>query len=262
MEKKDYEKELVFLQTELLKFQYYVKEHQLKVLIIMEGRDAAGKGGTIKRLTEHLNPRGCRVVALSKPSDVELTQWYFQRYVAHLPSGGEIVVFDRSWYNRAMVEPVMGFCTPEQHSDFLKAVPIFEQLLSQSGIKIFKFFLSINKNTQAKRFKEREEDPLKSYKISDVDKKSQELWDKYTIAQYNMFLQTYTKANPWTIIDSNNKKVGRINTFKTILKTVEYRDKPKPRYFEITEGKVYDAQAEIRRLSQNFPNINMYSNIA
>lgn len=259
MDTKEYEKELQKLQIELLKFQYFVKEKNLKVLIIMEGRDAAGKGGTIKRLTEHLNPRGCRVVALPKPSDVEITQWYFQRYVAHLPSGGEIVIFDRSWYNRAMVEPVMGFCTPEQHSEFLKAVPRFEQLLSESDIKIFKFFLSISKETQAERFKKRHEDPLKSYKISPVDEKSQELWDKYTIAQYNMFLQTDTQQNPWTIIDSNDKKIARINTFKSILSKVDYKDKPKNRMFEITEGDVHDAQAEIRRLSKNVPNINMYN---
>lgn len=167
----DYERELRRLQIELLKFQNHVKEQGLRVLIIVEGRDAAGKGGSIKRLTEHLNPRGCRIVALEKPSDVERSQWYFQRYVAHLPSAGEIVIFDRSWYNRAGVEPVMGFCTQEEHKEFLREVPKFEEMIKNSGIIFFKFYLSVSKEEQKKRFKERLTDPLKQFKISPVDEK-------------------------------------------------------------------------------------------
>lgn len=228
IDKMKYEKELVKLQIELLKLQAYVKEKNLKVLIIMEGRDAAGKGGTIKRITEHLNPRGCRVVALSKPSNVETTQWYFQRYVAHLPSGGEIVIFDRSWYNRAMVEPVMGFCTPREHMNFLQDVPNFENLLSRSGIIILKFFLSITKDTQEKRFKERKSNPLKTYKMSPVDNLALKMWNKYSVAQYNMFLQTDTENNPWIIVDSNDKKRARINTIKSILNRIDYSGKCSP----------------------------------
>ena len=168
-----YEKELRKLQIELLKFQNFVKEKGLKVLILTEGRDAAGKGGSIKRLTEHLNPRGCRVVALEKPSEVEKTQWYFQRYVSHLPAAGEIVIFDRSWYNRAGVEPVMGFCTQDEHKKFLKEVPLFEEMLVNSGILMFKFYFSVSKEEQKKRFESRKTDPLKQYKLSPVDEKSQ-----------------------------------------------------------------------------------------
>ncbi len=178
-----YEKELRQLQIELLKFQNHVKETGLKVLIIIEGRDASGKGGVIKRLTEHLNHRGCRVVALEKPSDVERTQWYFQRYSDHLPSAGEIVIFDRSWYNRAGVEPVMGFCTQEQHKEFLRQVPKFEEMLVSSGILLFKFYFSVSKDEQKKRFKDRKTDPLEQFKRSPVDQRSQELWDQYTVAK-------------------------------------------------------------------------------
>ena len=173
-----YEKELVKLQIELLKLQSYVKEKGLKVLILTEGRDAAGKGGTIKRITEHLNPRGCRVVALEKPSDVERTQWYFQRYIQHLPSAGEIVIFDRSWYNRGGVEPVMGFCTNEEHNMFLRQVPKLEEMLVNSGIILFKFYFSVSKEEQKARFDSRKDDPLKQYKLSPVDQQSQILWEQ------------------------------------------------------------------------------------
>ncbi len=221
----EYEKELRKLQIELLKFQNYVKENGLRVLMIFEGRDAAGKGGTIKRVIEHLNPRGARVVALQKPNDTEKTQWYFQRYIQHLPSAGEIVLFDRSWYNRAMVEPVMGFCTQKQHHDFLQDVPKFEEMIVDSGIKMFKFYFSVSKDEQAKRFKDRQNDPLKQYKLSPVDKQSQKLWDKYTLAKYTMLSSTHTSHAPWTIIRSNDKKKARINTIKHILNFVEYENK-------------------------------------
>ncbi len=220
-----YEEELEKLQIELLKFQNYVKEKGLKVLMIFEGRDAAGKGGTIKRITEHLNPRGARVVALPRPSDQEMTQWYFQRYAMHLPSAGEIVLFDRSWYNRAMVEPVMGFCTQRQQSKFLKDAPLFEKMLVEDDIKIFKFYFSVTKEEQARRFAKREQDPLKQYKLSPVDLKAQELWDEYALAKYMMLSATHTDVAPWTVIKSDSKKKARLNTIKHILNFVEYPDK-------------------------------------
>ena len=221
----EYEKELTKLQIELLKFQNYVKEEGLKVLMIFEGRDAAGKGGAIKRITEHLNPRGARVVALEKPSDIEKTQWYFQRYTKHLPSAGEIVLFDRSWYNRAGVEPVMGFCTSEEHHEFLREVPEFENMLVKSGIILMKYYVSVSKKEQARRFKKRETDPLKQYKLSPVDKESQKLWDKYTIAKFSMLMSSNSDVAPWTVVKSDDKKKARINCIKHILSHVEYPNK-------------------------------------
>ena len=223
-EKLDYEKNLIRLQVELLKLQNHVKASGLKILMIFEGRDAAGKGGTIKRITEHLNPRGARVVALEKPSERESTQWYFQRYVSHLPAAGEIVLFDRSWYNRSMVEPVMGFCTEREHHKFLKDAPSFEEMLVAEGIQIFKFYFSVSKKEQAKRFKARETDPLKQYKLSPVDKESQKLWDEYSLAKFMMLSATHTEDAPWTIIKSDDKKKARLNCIKHILNFVEYPD--------------------------------------
>ena len=222
-----YEDELKKLQIELLKMQNHIKEKGLKVLMIFEGRDAAGKGGTIKRITEHLNPRGARVVALDKPSDIEKSQWYFQRYSHHLPSAGEIVLFDRSWYNRGGVEPVMGFCTQEEHKEFLHEVPEFEKMLINSDIIMFKFYFSVSKHEQKRRFEKRRTDPLKQYKLSPVDEKSQGLWDKYTIAKYSMLLASHTDHAPWTIIRSDNKKKARINCIKHILSAMDYPNKIK-----------------------------------
>ncbi len=221
-----YEEELEILQIEFLKLQRHVKEKGLRILMIFEGRDAAGKGGTIKRITEHLNPRGARVVALDKPSDIEKTQWYFQRYVKHLPSAGEMVLFDRSWYNRAMVEPVMGFCSEREHHKFLKDVPDFEKMIAgdDNDIQIFKFYFSVSKKEQDRRFKSRETDPLKQYKLSPVDKKSQSLWNEYSIAKFMMLTSTHTKIAPWTIVKSDNKKKARLNVMKHILNFVEYPD--------------------------------------
>ena len=222
-----YEDELKKLQIELLKMQNHIKETGQKVLMIFEGRDAAGKGGTIKRITEHLNPRGARVVALDKPDDRERTQWYFQRYTHHLPSAGEIVLFDRSWYNRGGVEPVMGFCTQEEHKEFLHEVPEFEKMLINSDIKIFKFYFSVSKTEQGRRFDKRRTDPLKQYKLSPVDELSQELWDKYTIAKYSMLLASHTEHAPWTVVRSDNKKKARINCIKHILSNIDYPNKIK-----------------------------------
>lgn len=248
----EYEKELTKLQIELLKFQNHVKEEGLKVLMIFEGRDAAGKGGTIKRITEHLNPRGARVVALEKPSDIERTQWYFQRYTQHLPSAGEIVFFDRSWYNRAGVEPVMGFCTTEEHHEFLREVPEFEKMLVKSGIILMKFYFSVSKKEQAKRFKKREIDPLKQYKLSPVDKESQNLWDKYTIAKFSMLMASNTDTAPWTVIRSDNKKRARLNCIRYILSNVEYKNKIEEKdFFKLDKNILISGTNEIENMEQD-----------
>lgn len=247
----EYEEELQKLQIELLKLQKHIKEEGLRVLILFEGRDAAGKGGTIKRITEHLNPRGARVVALNKPSDVEKTQWYFQRYVQHLPSGGEIVLFDRSWYNRAGVEPVMGFCTQDEHQEFLHEVPFFERRLVNSGIILIKFYFSVSKDEQAKRFKEREKNPLKQYKLSSIDKYAQKLWDKYTVAEYSMFMASDTDATPWAVIHSDNKKKARINCIKHILNQIDYPEKIKPKHLKVDKEIIFGADEKIAEFDNN-----------
>jgi polyphosphate kinase len=244
----EYEAELKKLQIELLKMQNHIKETGQKILIIFEGRDAAGKGGTIKRITEHLNPRGARVVALNKPSDVEKTQWYFQRYTQFLPSAGEIVLFDRSWYNRAGVEPVMGFCTQEEHQEFLHAVPEFEKMLIDSDIRLFKFFFAVSKEEQEKRFEKRRNDPLKQYKLSPVDEKSQDLWDQYTVAKYSMLLASHTSHAPWKIIRSDNKKKARINCIKYILQNIDYPEKLKAKKLETDSEILYNADEEIKTM--------------
>lgn len=249
-----YEKELVKLQIELLKLQSYVKEKGLKVLILTEGRDAAGKGGTIKRITEHLNPRGCRVVALEKPSDVERTQWYFQRYIKHLPSAGEIVIFDRSWYNRGGVEPVMGFCTNEEHNMFLRQVPKLEEMLVNSGIILFKFYFSVSKEEQKARFDSRKDDPLKQYKLSAVDQQSQILWEQYTLAKYSMLLASNTDFAPWTIIVSNDKKKARLNTIKSILARIDYPKKISKKELEVDEKLVKTGSQEIAIMAKTLRN--------
>ena len=251
-EKLEYEKELRKLQVELLKFQNYVKENGLRVLMIFEGRDAAGKGGTIKRITDHLNPRGARVVALEKPTDKEQSQWYFQRYVTHLPSAGEIVLFDRSWYNRAMVEPVMGFCTERQHRKFLRDVPEFEKMLVEDGIKLFKFYFSVSKKEQAKRFKDRENDPLKQYKLSPVDRESQRLWDEYTLAKFMMLSTTHTSIAPWTVIKSDNKRRARLNSIKHILNFVEYPNKINQKDIIVDRDIVIYGSDEAIKMEKNF----------
>jgi polyphosphate kinase 2 len=242
----EYEKELIKLQIELLKLQNYVKDKGIKILMIFEGRDAAGKGGTIKRITEHLNPRGARIVALEKPSDIEKSQWYFQRYTQHLPSAGEIVLFDRSWYNRGGVEPVMGFCTSEEHHEFLREVPQFEDMLVKSGIILLKFYFSVSKEEQNKRFKKRKTDPLKQYKLSSIDKQSQNLWDKYTIAKFSMLMASNTDVAPWTIIRSDNKKQARLNCIKYILNKIDYPNKISKFKLKIDKDIVIDGSKEIK----------------
>jgi polyphosphate kinase 2 len=225
MSRKAYEQEKYKLQVELLKLQNWVKENKQRVVIIFEGRDAAGKGGTIKRFMEHLNPRGARVVALEKPSESEKGQWYFQRYVQNLPTAGEIVLFDRSWYNRSGVERVMGFCTDDEYKEFMIQVPEFERMLVKSGIHLIKFWFSVGRDEQKRRFKERENHPLKQWKLSPVDLASLNMWDEYTKAKEAMFFDTDTADAPWTVIKSDCKKRARLNAMRYILTKINYSGK-------------------------------------
>ncbi len=225
MSRRNYELEKYRLQVELLKLQAWVKETGQRVVILFEGRDAAGKGGTIKRFMEHLNPRGARVVALEKPSDVERGQWYFQRYVEHLPTRGEIVMFDRSWYNRAGVERVMGFCTDEEYLEFMRQAPEFERNLVRSGLHLIKFWFSVTRREQRRRFKERKSHPLKQWKLSPVDLASLDKWDEYTRAKESMFFYTDTADAPWTVIKSDCKKRARLNAMRYVLHKLPYANK-------------------------------------
>ncbi len=225
MLRRDYEEQKFVLQTELLKLQAWVKESHQRVIILFEGRDAAGKGGAIKRFMEHLNPRGARVVALEKPSEVERGQWYFQRYVQHLPTAGEIVLFDRSWYNRAGVERVMGFCTQAEYEEFLRQAPEFERNLARSGIHLIKFWFSVSQEEQRRRFKEREAHPLKQWKLSPVDLASLDKWQAYTRAKEAMFFHTDTADSPWTVVKSDDKKRARLNAMRYVLHSLPYTGK-------------------------------------
>lgn len=217
-----YEQELIDLQIELGKLQNWVKENGKRVAIIFEGRDAAGKGGTIRRFTQHLNPREMRIVALPKPTDAEKNQWYFRRYIKQLPDGGEIVFFDRSWYNRAVVEPVNGFCTQEQHDLFMKQVIDFENMLHEDGLILIKFWLEIDKEEQQERFDARRENPLKQWKLSPIDAKAQELWDVYSKYRTAMFEKTNTTNTPWVVVQANSKKRARLESIKYVLKQIDY----------------------------------------
>ncbi|MGI9210816.1 MAG: polyphosphate kinase 2 [Rhodococcus sp. (in: high G+C Gram-positive bacteria)] len=225
MDRATYEVEKYLLQIELLKFQAWSKENGSKHVIVFEGRDAAGKGGTIKRFQEFINVRHARVVALNKPSDREQGQWYFQRYVRHFPTAGELVMFDRSWYNRAGVERVMGFCTDEEYEQFVTQVPMFEQLVVESGISLTKFWFSVTRDEQRTRFAIRQLDPVRRWKLSEMDLESLERWEEYTAAKEEMFLRTDTDLTPWTTIKSNDKKRARINAMRFFLNQFDYDDK-------------------------------------
>jgi polyphosphate kinase 2 len=225
MSRRHYESQKYRLQVELLKLQAWVKDSGQRVVILFEGRDAAGKGGAIKRFMEHLNPRGARVVALEKPSDVERGQWYFQRYVSHLPTAGEIVLFDRSWYNRAGVERVMGFCSDAEYDEFMRETPEFERHLVRSGVHLIKFWFSVSRAEQRRRFKERQAHPLKQWKLSPIDMASLDKWDGYTQAKEAMFLHTDTSDSPWTVIKSDCKKRARLNAMRYILHRLPYKRK-------------------------------------
>ena len=225
MRRSSYEAQKYKLQVELLKLQAWVKENGQRVVVLFEGRDAAGKGGTIKRFMEHLNPRGARVVALEKPSEIERGQWYFQRYVQHLPTAGEIALFDRSWYNRAGVERVMGFCTDAEYNEFMRQAPEFERHLVRSGVWLIKFWFSVSQKEQRRRFKEREVHPLKQWKLSPIDKQSLNKWKEYTAAKEAMFSQTDTADAPWTVIKSDCKKRARLNAMRYVLHKLPYANK-------------------------------------
>jgi polyphosphate kinase 2 len=227
LKKKVYEKELEPLQIELLKLQAHIQRTGERVVVLLEGRDAAGKGGTIKAVMQHLNPRHARAVALTKPTETEQGQWYFQRYAAHLPTKGDLVLFDRSWYNRAGVERVMGFCTPEQVETFLREAPQFEGMLVRDGIRLFKFFLTIGREAQLERFHERRHDPLKQWKLTDIDRKAIGKWDDYTAAQVDLFRFTHTSAAPWTAIRFNDQRRGRLEAVRVLLSAFDYKDKDK-----------------------------------
>ncbi|NJN74235.1 MAG: polyphosphate kinase 2 [Limnothrix sp. RL_2_0] len=224
LSKKKYEKELARLQLELVKMQYWVKHTGTRIVILFEGRDAAGKGGTIKRITEPLNPRGCRVVALGTPSDREKTEWYFQRYASHLPAAGEIVCFDRSWYNRAGVERVMGFCTDDQYEKFMQSCPEFERLLVRSGIILLKYWFSVSDDEQERRFQSRTTDPARRWKLSPMDLESRDRWVEYSKAKDNMFAHTNIPEAPWFTVESNDKKRARLNCIRHILSKIPYVD--------------------------------------
>ena len=218
----EYEDQLYKLQSELVNLQEWVSKNKKRVCIIFEGRDAAGKGGAIRRMTQHLNPRSRRVVALAKPTEIEQGQWYFRRYIKEMPNPGELVFFDRSWYNRAVVEPVMGFCTQEQYKKFMIQVPEFEQMLHEDGIILIKFWFSVTKDEQLRRFKSRIESPLKKWKFSSVDEEGQNKWDLYTQYKDQMFAHTHTTSSPWIIIKTNNKKEARLESLRHVLSRFDY----------------------------------------
>ena len=224
-----YEFDLEYLQIELVKMQRWVQETGKRVAILFEGRDAAGKGGTIRRFIEHLNPRAMRVVALPKPTQEETGQWYFQRYIRHLPNPGEIVFFDRSWYNRAVVEPVNGFCTPEQYEQFMRQVPEFEHMLMEDGVQLVKFWFSISKEIQLARFESRRTNPLKQWKFSPLDQQAQTLWEEYTKYKESMFGRTHTSFSPWMIVQANKKKFARLESIRYVLSLLDYAGKDESR---------------------------------
>ncbi len=237
-----------------MKMQSQVRAGGMRLVLLFEGRDAAGKGGTIKRFTEHMNPRGARVVALEKPSNKERTQWYFQRYTAHLPAAGEIVFFDRSWYNRAMVEPIMGFCTDEENKRFIKDVPYFEQMLVKDGVKLFKFYFSVSKKEQLRRFKSRHGDLLKQYKISPVDEQAQKRWDQYTVKKFQMLSETNRTIAPWTIVRSDVKKLARLDCIKFVLSQINYVDKAPAETLEVDPEIIISGIDELKMMEDNLMN--------
>ncbi|WP_419677684.1 polyphosphate kinase 2 [Aliarcobacter lanthieri] len=232
-------------QVELIKLQEHLEKHNQKMIILMEGRDASGKGGAIRRITRYMNEKHYRVVALGKPSDVQKTQWYYQRYVEQFPSGGEIVIFDRSWYNRAMVEPVFGFCTQKEYEVFMKSVPIFEEDLIEHGFKFLKIYLSVTKEEQARRFAEREENPLKQWKLSEIDLQMQSRWEEFTQKKYDMLKYTNTEKSPWTIIRSDSKFLARLNSIKVILNSVDYEGRDERLDFSVDKDIVITAEKEL-----------------
>ncbi len=252
---KDYERELCKLQAELVKLQFWIKESKARIVVIFEGRDAAGKGGMIKAITERVSPRVFRTVALPAPTEREKTQVYFQRYVEQMPAGGEIVIFDRSWYNRAGVERVMGFCTDEQYKAFLRGAPIMEKMIIDSGVMLIKYWLEVSMEEQTKRFEGRINDPRKIWKLSPMDLESHRLWHEYTIARDAMFEATDTDSSPWHIVDTNDKKRARLNCISHLLKTIPYKEVPLPRFkLPKRKGSKHDPKTDhtLRYIPQTF----------
>jgi polyphosphate kinase len=250
MPRQEYEFQKRLLQIELLKMQRWVTETGQRVAILFEGRDAAGKGGTIKRFMEHLNPRGARVVALNKPTPIEATQWYFQRYIPHLPSAGELVFFDRSWYNRAGVERVMGFCTPEQYDAFLRQAPELELMLTSDGMHLFKLWFSVSRGEQQTRFVIRRIDPVRQWKLSPMDLASLDRWEDYTLAKEEMFRHTDTTHAPWTVIKSNDKRRARVETLRYVLSQLDYPDKDLE-VLGATDGRIVGSAREVYETGEN-----------
>jgi polyphosphate kinase len=248
LSRKEYETEKAALQVELLKVQHWIENTGQKIVVLFEGRDAAGKGGTIKRFMEHLNPRAARVVALNKPTDEERGQWFFQRYIKHLPTLGEIVLYDRSWYNRAGVERVMDFCKPNEYLEFMRQTPDLERMLTRSGVQLYKYWFSVTREEQRARFASRETDPLKQWKLSPIDRASLDKWDDYTEAKEAMFFYTDTADAPWTVVRSNDKKRARLNCMKHFLSTLNYPNKdmdvvgqPDPNIIHQVQNTVHEA---------------------
>lgn len=235
-------------QVELIRLQEYLEKHDKKLIVLVEGRDASGKGGAIRRITRYMNEKHYRTVALGKPSEVQRSQWYFQRYVEQFPRGGEIVLFDRSWYNRAMVEPVFDFCTKEQYETFMKSVPSFEEDLVSHGFYFIKIYFSVTKEEQDVRFSDRETNPLKQWKLSEIDVQMQERWDEFTQMKYQMLKHTHTEAAPWTVIRSNNKFKARLNAIKTILNSVPYEGKNMDLDFSVDDEIVHSGHREIENM--------------
>jgi len=239
-------------QVELLKLQSHLERVGEKMIVLVEGRDASGKGGAIRRITRYMNEKHYRIVALGKPSDFQLTQWYFQRYVEQFPHGGEIVLFDRSWYNRAMVEPVFDFCTPKQYDTFMNSVPSFEQDLVEHGIHFVKIYFSVTKEEQSNRFQQRETNPLKRWKLSEIDLQMQEKWDEFTQMKYQMLKRTHTNVSPWTVIRSDNKPKARLNAIKVILNSVDYEDRNMDLNYTLDNDIAHSGEDEIRIMDSDF----------
>ena len=246
----DKDKPLHPFQVELLKLQRHLEAQQIPMIVLFEGRDASGKGGAIRRITRYMNEKRFRVVALGKPTDVQKTQWYFQRYVTQFPSGGEVVLFDRSWYNRALVEPVFGFCTKDDYRDFLKGVVGFEKDLVRQGTVLVKLYFSVDKSTQAQRFARRKNDPLRQWKLSEIDLQAQEYWDEFTETKHRMLERTSTPAAPWTIIRSNSKPKARLNAMKVILNAVDYADRDRSLDFTPDPDIVLSGDDELDRMDR------------
>ncbi len=226
--KKVYEQELVRLQAELVKMQYWVRSEGARIAVVFEGRDAAGKGGSIRRIQEYLNPRSCRVAALPQPTEREATQWYFQRYISHLPAAGEIVLFDRSWYNRAGVETVMGFCSPEEHTRFLRQTPTFERMLVEDGIVLLKYWFSVSDEEQERRFQSRTDDPMRRWKLSAIDLASRQHWVEFSRAKDEMFVYTDIPESRWFVVEGDNKRAARLNCIHHLLSQIPYQDRTPP----------------------------------